>query len=555
MKLKLYTLLCLFLFAMTSHSLQAQLINGDMESWTADVPDGWTTIEDGITLSEENTIVHGGNAAASINVTTDTQGSTDFRQTINVIAGATYDVSFWVYHTDGGVRARMYVETFQEYTDPTITGQWQELTLSYEATTSGEIEVGLRFYDVSPNFDGEEILYVDDYTFTEVVTTEPAIVITAPSEGAVLTSGDFDMTMVVQNFVVGNISGVDGFVRYSLDGVAITDLFTTDPIPVMGLTNGDYVAVLELVDNAGMSLSTPATDTVNFTVAIPDVTEVATIAELRAGTQGEAYKLTGEAILTYQQTFRNQKYIQDATAGILIDDNPGTITSTYAVNDGITDMIGTLGEFGGMLQFVPLSDPGDATSSNNTIPMQVVTIDDLINNFEDHEAEVVTLAEASFVDPNFTFENGTVYPISDATGTYNFRTTFFNVDYIGTNANVGIGGMSGIPNSRLDGPYFSARNFSDFLLEVAVENLDITNFSLSPNPNQGSFAIQNEGVSGEYEFVIYDVLGKIVDQQQFYLNDREIKQIDANVKGSGLYLVQLINQDQKFVRTLRMVIE
>jgi hypothetical protein len=97
-------------------------------------------------------------------------------------------------------------------------------------------------------------------------------------------------------------------------------------------------------------------------------TDVATIADLRAGsTDGTEYRLTGEAILTYQQSFRGQKFIQDATAGILIDDDGGVITTEYAINDGITNLTGTLSEFGGMLQFVPVEDPGAATSSDNEV--------------------------------------------------------------------------------------------------------------------------------------------------------------------------------------------
>ncbi len=553
MKLKLYTLCCLFFMAFAAAPLQAQLLNGDMESWTGGLPDSWTTIEDGITLTEENTIVHGGNASASVNVTTDAQGSTDFRQTVTVVAGTTYDISFWVYHTDGGVRARMYAETFQEYTDPAIVGQWQELTLSYEASTSGDIEVGLRFYDVSPNFDGEEIVYVDDYTMTPMVSTEPTVVITNPADGATSTSADLDMTFVVQNFMVGNPggSGVEGHLRFELNGVS-SEIFNTDPIPLTALANGDYLAVLELVDDSGMPLADVTTDTVNFTIAVPTLIEVATIAELRAGTQGEAYKLTGEAILTYQQTFRNQKYIQDGTAGILIDDNNGGITSTYAVNDGITGMSGTLGEFGGMLQFVPLADPGAASSSNNTIPEQIITIADLINNFEDHEAEVVTINNVQFAGSG-TFENGMVYPMTDGSDNYDFRTTFFNVDYIGT-AIPSTVNVTGIPNSRLDGSYFSARVLADFEVVSSIEDLSVTNFKLSPNPNNGVFSIQNEGAAGSYQLTIFDLLGKMISTQQFYLNDREVKTINAPVKNNGLYLVQLKHLDKNFVRTIKMSI-
>ena len=45
-----------------------------------------------------------------------------------------------------------------------MTNEWQELTYSYTATETTAIEVGLRFYDIG-DFDGEEIVYVDNLVF------------------------------------------------------------------------------------------------------------------------------------------------------------------------------------------------------------------------------------------------------------------------------------------------------------------------------------------------------------------------------------------------------
>ncbi|MEM9822216.1 MAG: carbohydrate binding domain-containing protein [Bacteroidota bacterium] len=556
MNSKLYTFIFCLFFGLISFNAQGQLVNGDMESWTDGLPDGWTTIESGITLTEENTIVNGGASSASVNVTTDTQGDTDFRQSISVVAGTSYDVSFWVYHTEGGVRARMYMETFQDYTLPELTNQWQQLSMTYEATFTGEIEVGIRFYDVFGNFDGEEIVYVDDYTVTPIVVTEPAIVITSPANGATLTSGSELVEFVVQNFDV-SISGTgDGFVTGQVIASPTIPLTinNTDPVALPNLDNGEYEVVLELVDNDGNSLNPPAVDTVSFTVDIPVIIQVANIAELRAGVQGEAYQLTGEAVLTYQQSFRNQKYIQDASAGILIDDDPGTITSTYEVNDGITGITGTLGEFGGMLQFQPLSDPGAATSSGNTLAEQIITLADLTSDFEEYESELVTIIDITFDDISAFFENGTVYPISDPTGSYNFRTTFFNVDYIGGPVPSDMSLIVGIPNSRFDGEYFTARSAEDIQINVSsTEELSVTNFELSPNPSNGWFRLKNLGVAGNYELSVTDLLGRKVFGQQFYLNDQEDKIVEPNLAQGGLYLVQLRHLEQNYTRTVKVL--
>ena len=70
-----------------------------------------------------------------------------------------------------------------------------------------------------------------------------------------------------------------------------------------------------------------------FATSCIPATEVATIAELRALEVGTDATLTGEAVLTFQQSFRNQKFIEDATAGILIDDNPCLLYTSPSPRD------------------------------------------------------------------------------------------------------------------------------------------------------------------------------------------------------------------------------
>ncbi|GLS28045.1 hypothetical protein GCM10007877_37640 [Marinibactrum halimedae] len=67
-----------------------------------------------------------------------------------------------MYHTDGGVQTRLYVDGFYTYSDANLTNQWQYVSYQYSASRNGSIEVGLRFYDVS-GFDGNETVFIDDY--------------------------------------------------------------------------------------------------------------------------------------------------------------------------------------------------------------------------------------------------------------------------------------------------------------------------------------------------------------------------------------------------------
>lgn len=141
-------------------------VNGDFESWTDAKPTGWTVIDSGIEVLKNSTIFKTGLNSAAISVNTATQGSTDFRQSVDVIAGKTYTFSTWIYHTEGAVRARLYVDDYQGYSNPDLVNQWQKLTSTYTATDNLSIELGVRFYDLS-GFDGSESVYLDNFTFTD----------------------------------------------------------------------------------------------------------------------------------------------------------------------------------------------------------------------------------------------------------------------------------------------------------------------------------------------------------------------------------------------------
>lgn len=430
MKQKFYAILAsLFLvLAFNTNYAQDVVANGDFEAWTAGAPDDWTTIESGITLTEETTTVHGGSAACNVLVTTGTQGDTDFRQSVDVVAGTTYDVSLWVYQVDTTVSVRLYVGNYQNYSDASLQNEWQEMTYTYEATTTQTIEIGTRYYDQA-GFDTQAEVIIDDFSMTAQVVTEPTVTITSPMEDDVIPSSDVTVEFVTQNFVIGTAGTGDGHLHYFVDG-AMTMYYTSDPIELTGLAAGDHTVILQLVDDAHVALDPNVADTVNFSVTIP--TEVATVADLRAGTIGEFYTLTGEAFVTYARSSRNQKYIQDATGGMLIDDNPGVITTTYVIGDGMTGVTGELSAFNEVLQFRPSEDPGAPSSTGNVTIPEVVTLADLNANQSDYESELILLEGISFDDAGSDFTYNTSFGVSQDAENGTFRTQFSEADYIGT---------------------------------------------------------------------------------------------------------------------------
>lgn len=247
-------------------------------------------------------------------------------------------------------------------------------------------------------------------------------------------------------------------IYYTLDGTtpdSATALLYSSPITLKDTTTIKAVAY---ADNMAVSDISFADYVVVPVVNVPD------IATLRTSPTGPVYRLQNEAILTFQQSFRHQKYIQDTTGAILIDDNQGNITTEYSVGDGITGILGTTLVYGNMTEFVPVADPGVATSSNNVVEPQVITLADFKNNFEDYEAELVQIKNLTFIDGNGTnlFANGKIYKVTDGIDTVDFRTTFYDVDYIGEPIFSEVVNIVGLPNSRSAGNYLSARNLADF---------------------------------------------------------------------------------------------
>ncbi len=173
--LKTITLLVTgFTIILFANKLNSQIIvNGDFEAWTGNVPDSWTTIETGTSISQETTIIHGGISAMDVWVTTVTQANTDFRQNVTVVNGNIYDISVWVYQLDTTSRVTLFIDGTwtNQYSDPLDTNAWQEVIYQYTATVDGIVPVGIRFYDMPASFIDSSNIIIDDFTMTDVSGT------------------------------------------------------------------------------------------------------------------------------------------------------------------------------------------------------------------------------------------------------------------------------------------------------------------------------------------------------------------------------------------------
>jgi hypothetical protein len=141
------------------------------------------------------------------------------------------------------------------------------------------------------------------------------------------------------------------------------------------------------------------------------------------------YKVTGEVFVNLTTTNRNNKHVQDATGGILIDDLSGTVKAKVNVGDGIKNLIGNLAVYGKMLEIVPQVDV-TLISTGNTITPTVVTIPEAKANLAKYESTLIqinnltTNATGNFAKANYFFKNG-----SDSIVV---RPNYADLPYIGT---------------------------------------------------------------------------------------------------------------------------
>ncbi len=254
--------------------------------------------------------------------------------------------------------------------------------------------------------------YIGSHTDISEMVATPVI---SPDGGVFETSQEVTITCET----------ADATIYYTIDGSEPTDSSTQYSAPFTLTASATVKAIAVKANMTDSAIATAEFAQVAFN-------DVATIAELRTGlTDGTIYRLTGQAVITYQQSNRNQKYIQDATAGILIDDNDGVITTIYNQYDGISNIQGTLSTYGGVMQFKPVTDTGNATSTGNTVSPIVVTLDELNTNYETYESRLIQVQDVTFVETG-TFAQSSNYTLTDGTNNLVFRTNFTEADYLGT---------------------------------------------------------------------------------------------------------------------------
>lgn len=391
-----------------------------------------------------------------------------------------------------------------------------------------------------------EILMGGVGTFTPSASTNPSISISSPGNGATLPpTPSVNVTLSVQNFAVATPSAGNGFINYIVDGGSTVDKFDTTPISLT-LGSGPHTVDIELVDNAGAPLSPPATASVSFTIAA--LNPIADIATLRAQPTGATnfYQLTGEAIVTFAVAARNQIFIQDATAGILIDDASNIIATAYAQQDGMTGLKGTLSLFNGIIQFLPIEDPGMPSSTGNTVAPKVITMAELNANFDNYESQIVKIAGVTIDPTNVTFATApaTNYAINVGADVSVLRTQHPESGLQGVTIPVTPIDVFGIVSeftaaSQLFPFYDFVNNTPPALLSTDDFGFNRDSFKIYPNPVNNGIVNIVSAQNSPKTVVVYDILGKQMLRTQLNGTTLDVSQLN-----NGIYILK-IEEDGK----------
>lgn len=463
--------------------------------------------------------------------------------------------------------------TAQLWIDPTVSTD-----TSISGTADGAATVNsfdLRQSDSSEN----ETVRVDNLmigqTFNDVLVfappTDPTLTLNdGPANGEVLTGdpetvNNADIDFNTTNFTMstdaggGTGTGGDGFIKWTLktnpggNTIDFGNIFTSnDPLttyPVNGLLVGQtYDFRAELVDNTGAPLSSPVV--YSFTITIATYTDVPDLATLRTQTVDPDlyYRVTGEVFNTYSRTNRNQKYFQDATGGILVDDADFIISTVYSEGDGVTNMRGHLEVYNGLVQFIPTdNDNWGKSSTGGTITPDVVTISTVATNLGSYESKLVRINNVTFADGNGinTFTSSTNYNIDDGT-TSTFRTTFFEADYIGQTIPSGANSLLAIVGNFNGNEQFTARSLSELTLSTKYNQ--ITGFAMYPNPTSLGYVNITSKNNAKMQVAVFDMLGKQVLNKTISNNTLNVSSLT-----SGIYLMK-VSQDNA-ITTRKLVIQ
>ena len=210
----------------------------------------------------------------------------------------------------------------------------------------------------------------------------------------------------------------------------------------------------------GIAYSTPLTISSNTTVKAIAVngtdtsfmasatytfpTQLANIAAFKSQTDNNTNFLIGNDV-TFVFKSGAYTYVKDASAGLLIYGN--TITTSYNEGDQISNLVGKRAVYSDQIEMSASFNTEPSTNNTGAVSPIVITMEELLDNYEQYDAQLITLQ-------NVTFPDGMADAVSTTTITQNGSTSAiynrFGLDTtLAAGATANVTGFAGIHNGEI----------------------------------------------------------------------------------------------------------
>ena len=318
------------------------------------------------------------------------------------------------------------------------------MTVAY-STDGGNTYQGTELINLTQNAQNYTYVVSDTgaYAFVRLRFAVAAPIVTPNSTSRVIIDSVvvYGVPGIVHNNVATpEITPASGFVYAASQTVTITCAtagasiyYTTDgSIPTQNSTL--YTAPFTIDSNVtikakafkdGDMPSLVATATYEFPVTVANI---AAFKAANTATNSTVYKIAGDVTFVFKSG--SNIYVQDNTAGLLVYDNQGVITGSYAEGDVISGGIfGSYTLYNGLVELVPTHDWAASTQNTGTVSPVTASIEDVAAFYYQYESKLVTLAGVTFpAGGQFTTASATNLDIEQNGETMQVRNTFKTVD-------------------------------------------------------------------------------------------------------------------------------
>lgn len=190
-----------------------------------------------------------GGSTPALTITTPANGLTVNADEVAV----NYSTTNFVLGTDGRLEYKLNGGTAAYTTTSPFT---------ISALTQGANTINFQLVDMSNAALSPAVTVTRTVNYV-ILSTDPGLTITSPSNGATINSQNVNIAFSLDNFILGT----DGKLSYSIDGGADIYYTGTSPIALTGLSYAAHTIDFELVDMSNASLSPAVTASLSFTCA------------------------------------------------------------------------------------------------------------------------------------------------------------------------------------------------------------------------------------------------------------------------------------------------